>query len=434
MKRLLVRLARSAAIGLAVITATGVFGSFGCGDGRANGVVGGSAPVDRESDSEAVLAITTPPDASSTMLSWVDRETLAPQRPGFDLGEYHGGWAFSPDREQLAVGTFARTGLRIVDPGTLMSNRDVPLPVAAVAVGWISRDRVAVLLQRGGVLLIDANRGTVVRRWRMSYRFPCERRRQAVTRHGVIFVVGTRDGGIRMIRVSGSGALHVISLPQVRTPPSAQICASAALAIDPSGNRAVVVGSRGPLVEVSLKSLVVRSHGGPSLRRALGKVEGCRRDHVCAGRRVAVWSDSGTLLVGGVNSSGGRNNRTETPLGVSAIDPATWSARRLDGSATDMAVVSGGTLLTFGGRRRGVRASSINGSHKWSALDAERIRAATVTGTRVYALSEAMGTYVIDASTGRVISAPPTSYGRLDVLSDRADSGTHQPRRRLDRH
>ena len=176
-----------AGIGLAVITAADVLRAPAFRDGRASE----AGPASTARNPGPVLAITTPPDASSTLLSRIDPETLAPQAPGFDLGEYHGSWAFSPDRRQLAVGTFLRTGLRFIDPDRLTSIRDVPLPVAAVAVGWISRDRVAVLLQRGGVLLIDANQGTVVRRWRMSYRFPCERRRQAATPNGVIFVVGT---------------------------------------------------------------------------------------------------------------------------------------------------------------------------------------------------------------------------------------------------
>ena len=323
------------------------------------------------------------------------------------------------------MGTFARTGLRLIDPETLTSIRDVPLPVAAVAVGWISPDRVAVLLQRGGVLLVDANQGTVVRRWRMSYRVPCERRRQAVTPHGVIFVVSTEEGAARMIRVSSSGALRTVSLPRVRTPSGAQmICASAAFAVDPSGDRAIVAGTRGPLAEVDLGSLAVRHHRGPSLRRALGEATGCRRDRVCAGRRVAVWSGS-TLLLGGVNVSGRPGNRrpTQAPLGVSAIDPATWSARRVDGSASDMAVTSDGTLLTFGGRRRGLRAGSIGGGLRWNALGAERIRTAGVAGNRVYALTEDMGSYVIDAATGSVSSTPSTPLGRLDVLADRSHAG-----------
>jgi hypothetical protein len=119
MKRSLVGLALSARMGIAVITATGVLGTSAFGDGRASRMVGGSAAPDGESGPGAVLAMITPADASSTQLSRVDPETLAPQPPGFGLGEYHGGWAFSPDREWLAVGTFARLGFL-----TTLSQRD----------------------------------------------------------------------------------------------------------------------------------------------------------------------------------------------------------------------------------------------------------------------------------------------------------------------
>ncbi len=105
---------------------------------------------------ESILAITTPPDGGSTVLGRFDADTLAPLEGSFDLGEYHDAWAFSPDRRTLALGTFARTGVRLIDPVSLRLERDVPMPIAAIGVGWVSAERVAVLLQSGGVVLIDA--------------------------------------------------------------------------------------------------------------------------------------------------------------------------------------------------------------------------------------------------------------------------------------
>src|SRR5688500_4363070 len=82
----------------------------GCGSGAASS----QPPADG-----TVLAISTPLDGSTTSLRLLDSRTLAPRPGGFDLGEYHDAWAFSPDRTTLAVGTFARTGLRLIDPVTL---------------------------------------------------------------------------------------------------------------------------------------------------------------------------------------------------------------------------------------------------------------------------------------------------------------------------
>ena len=105
---------------------------------------------------ESILAITTPPDGSSTVLSRFDADTLAPREGRFDLGAYHDAWAFSPDHRTLALGTFARTGVRLIDPVSLRPERDVPMPIAAIGVGWVSAERVAVLLQSGGVILMNS--------------------------------------------------------------------------------------------------------------------------------------------------------------------------------------------------------------------------------------------------------------------------------------
>lgn len=263
-----------------------------------------------------VLAITTPRDAGTTMLRRVRADTLAPRPGGVDLGEYHDAWAFSPDGRQLAVGTFGRTGVRFIDPVKLTITRDVPLPVAAVALGWIDPGRVAVLLQRDGVVVVDARRGRIVRRWASSYRLPCERRRQAVTPHGVVFVVAARSGGaMRLIRVDARARIQVAALPRVWAPSSPHTCGAAAFAVDPAGGRAVVAGSRGPMAEVDLDSLTVSHHAQARLGGVPGENIGCRpAGRPCTGRRTAVWLARGTVAIAGVNWSDRRGERPrETP-------------------------------------------------------------------------------------------------------------------------
>lgn len=375
-----------------------------------------------------LLVITTPPDASSTVLRRLDADTLAPRSAGVDLGEYHDAWAFSPDRRQLAVGTFGRTGVRLIDPVALTITRDVPLPVAAQALGWVAPGRVAVLLQRGGVVLVDARRGRIVRRWPLSYRFPCERRRQAVTPHGVVFVVSAPGGGaMRLLRVDADGRLRIVDLPRVRAPSSRQTCGSAAFAVDPAGHRAVVTGSRGPIAEVDLKSLAVTNHPQRRLRRALASPASCRATaRTCTGRRTAVWATPDTVAITGSDWSDRPGERPrETPAGVALLDTRTWSARRLDRSAAEIAVTPDGTLVTFGGRRSGLRATTPGGVVRWTALRGERVHTVSVTATRVYAVVNHPGarTHVVDASTGTTIASTSQPLGRLELLSGRRHSG-----------
>ncbi len=408
---------------LALSCGASVFACSGAQDHASppSGALGTSGPD--------LLAITTPPDASSTVLGWYDADTLAPKPGGVDLGEYHDAWAFSADGRTLAVGTFGRTGVRLIDVRELSGlriTRDVPMPVATVGVAWLRPERIAVLLQRDGVAIVDAAAGRIERRWPLSYRFPCERRRQAVTPYGVVFVVATRVGAIRLVIVDADGGLRFVSLPRVRAPSTVHTCGSAAFAVDPAGGRAVVVGSRGPIAEVDLASLAVRYNDDAKLRSALGQVPGCRPvGATCTMRRTAEWSATRRLVMAGVNVVDRRGARPfETPTGVSVVDPTTWSARRVDRSAGAVTVTRDGTLLTFGGRRAGVRATARDRSVRWTALTAERVRSVSATGNRVYVLDETGATtHVLDAATGARISSPSPGLGRLDILTGRAHSG-----------
>lgn len=369
---------------------------------------------------ELILAISTPLDGSSTVLRRLDADTLAPRPGGFDLGEYHDAWALSPDRRTLAVGTFARTGVRLIDPVTLRLVRDVPMPIAAVGVGWVDPERVAVLLQRGGVVLVDARRGRILRRWPLRYRLPCQGRLQAVTPHGVVFVVASRNGGrLRLLRIGPSGRLDVAPLGRIRSPSSGHACGVPALAVDPTARRAFVAGSHGPAAIVDLRSLRV------SYRPERGLAGPCRRTvRSCTARRGAVWSTPHLLALAGIERGGRRGGRPrDRPLGVTLTDATAWSARVVDRSAGQVAAMRDGSLLAFGGRRLGVRVMTPGGGTRWTALRGTRIRTAQATSRHVYVLDDAgKATYVLDAGSGRLLSKSE-ARGRLDVLSGRDEAG-----------
>lgn len=359
------------------------------------------------------------------MLRRLGADTLAPRAGGIDLGEYHDAWTFSPDRLTLAIGTFGRTGVRLVDPAALRVVRDIPMPVAAIGIGWITPERIAVLLQRGGVVIVNARDGRIERRWRLSYRLPCRQRRQATTPHGVVFVVASRDdSAIRLIRVDDDAGIRILELPRVQAPSSPQMCGASAFAIDPAGQRALVAGSRGPVAEVDLGSLAVTYPASPKLREKLGQSTDCPTRRDCTGRRTAVWPAAHTLAIGGVNRTERRGARTETPTGIALIDTRTWSGRLIDRSASEVTTTADGTHLTFGGGRSGVRAAALDGTPRWAALQDEKVRSTSVAGNRVYALdAAATATHVLDAATGARISSTATDLGHLDVLTGRTDAG-----------
>lgn len=378
----------------------------------------GASSSDPSAD-ETVLAVSTPLDGSTTLLRRLDPRTLAPRTGRSDLGEYHDAWAFSPDHGTLAVGTFARTGLRLIDPLTLRLKRDVPMPIAAIGVGWIDPARVAVLLQRGGVVLVDTQRGRIQQRWRLEYGMTCQAR-QAVTPHGVVFLIASRgDDGLRLLRIDPSGRLDVVALAHIGSPSSRRACDGPALAVDPAGRRAFVAGAAGPAAIVDLGSLRV------SYRPERGLAGRCRRTaRLCTARRDAIWSKQGTLAVAGIEYVARRGARPrEQALGLTLIDTTTWSSRAVDRSAGRVAAMRDGSWLAFGGTRPGIRAVTPTGNARWTALRGTRIRAAQATGRHVYALDYAgRVTYVLDASSGRSLSTS-AGHGRLDILSERDEAG-----------
>lgn len=405
--------------------------STGCGGG--SGARSSNAQVTTDDAGGAgpasVLAITTPADGSTTTLQRLEADTLAPVAAGTALGEYHGAWAFSRDRRVLAVGTFARTGVRLIDPRSLAITRDIPLPVAVVALGWVSPDRIAVLLQRGGVVVVDADRGRIERRWPLSYSVPCGATRQAVTPDGVIFVITGRSGTARLLRVDAAGQLRVVTLSRVRAPSGPRTCGAPALAADPAGRRAIVLGSHGPLADVDLASLSVAYHPQRELRRAIGQPAGCARGRICTAKVVAAWLDDKTVVTGLTRWTEAREARPVASAGgVAVIDSRTWSARVVDRRAGDFALARDKGLLTFGAQRRGVRAIAADGTTRWVALRQRRLRNATATAGRVYALDEAADrAHVLDAATGTELATPRLALGRLQILTGRSHAGDPHP-------
>lgn len=369
-----------------------------------------------------ILAISTPPDGSTTRLDRFDPDTLVARADGVDLGEYHDAWAFSPDRRTLAVGTFVRTGVRLIDVKTLRVVRDIPMPIAVEGVAWLTPNRLAVLLQRGGVLVVSARTGRIERRRSLSYRPSCQVQRQASTRHGAFFVVATAgSGAVRLIRVRDGAPVRVLNLRGLRAPSGRHTCGTAALAVAPDQQRALLIAS-GTIADVDLDTLAVRYRDAASLRGVLGQRGDCRR---CVARWRAVWPTSGTAAVARTEvreSAGGRVS--ERARGSALIDTASWRARPLDPNAAEVMATSEGMLLTFGRSRPGLRATALDASPRWEILSGTRVRGVAIAGARAYVLADAPGIVrVLDLRTGALVASRSVALGRLDVLTGRSESG-----------
>lgn len=292
-----------------------------------------------------------------------------------------------------------------------------------MAVGWISSDRVAALLQSGGLVIIDARTGQVERRWPLSYRVPCDQRRQARTPYGVVFLLVGPAGAARLVRVDADGLIRVINLPRIRAPSDGFSCGAVAFAVDPEAERAILLTGRGPIAEVALKSMTVTYRARP---RALSLSPACRRARgACTSGRTAIWSSGDTVAVSGTDSIDRPGVRPiQSPAGAVALDTRTWSARSIDRTATGVAFIGSDTILAFGGARSGLSATTVGGQRVWSALKGRQARKVAVAGNRIYVLDNPpRTTRVLDTKNGTLIFSQPRPRGRLDVLTGRTEAG-----------
>jgi hypothetical protein len=327
-------------------------------------------------------------------------------------------WSFAPDRSRLALATDSRgPKLRLVDLRRMRVIGDARLARrgSAWATAWVSPRRIlAVVLTRAGddtiVAGVDAASRRVV--WRRTLGGSLQAGERF--RRSLLLVLGPGDrvGASRFVRVTPDGRLHSASLPEVRSGSetveteldgASALESRPGLAVDRSAGRAFVVQAEGPVAEVELRTLQVRSHVlSPGGRSPAG---------VAAGTRDALWLGNGLLAVTGLDTNlaagdvKSRGRTWTTPAGLTLIDTRRWSVRTIDDRATDADRV-GDTLVASsfvwsGGRTSGsgITAYSVAGRRRFhrygdAPMGVQPLgRRLLVAGPRRIAL--------IDARTGR---------------------------------
>jgi len=134
-----------AAAAAAVIVVIVVVAADGSGESKP-GTSGGAKRSLSARGQERPLPARAPVGIVSRTLARLDPLSLKPLAPRLRLGEYHDTWSFSPDRSRLAlgmggVGRICGAGICIVDLASMRIIEHVEAPIAAEAVGWVSRRR-----------------------------------------------------------------------------------------------------------------------------------------------------------------------------------------------------------------------------------------------------------------------------------------------------
>jgi hypothetical protein len=338
-------------------------------------VVTPAQPVGPRTEKGSLLAVVR--SSRVATLARVDATTLKVQ-PGrrVALGRNTGAWAFSPDRRKLAIGVDRALGVRIVDVRAMRRIADVETRNGDVlALAWLTPRRV-VGLDRAGVFVIDpvahrlvafrAQQGSLAAWTRTRSRLilffgpPPDGIAVAPVANGVF---GGAIGPTRLLTIDAAGTIRSIVLQRIKSggtyndgrPPEAWV---PGIAVDPSTERAFVVGGGAPVAEVDLRRLAVSYHELRSSTSLLGRAldwftpAAAAKGPIAGPVRQVLWLGDGKLAIAGVDvdvvaHQFGIDVNTE-PFGLKVVDTRTWTARTLDARATAFTAAAD-VLLAYAG-------------------------------------------------------------------------------------
>lgn len=306
-------------------------------------------------------------------------------------------WSFSPDRSLLAVARntgYSAGSVRIVDVRRLRVREDVPLqglPVGGLA--WMAPGRVLALqevccAEMQQVVAIDLARQRVESRTALRGSIV----RVARTRGQLVLLLAPARavGPARLALVDARGAVRSVPLRGLvagseivdyrRFLMEQQL---PGLAVDPSGNRAFVVGP-GAVAVVDLRTLATRYHP----LRATAAVAKASRGAI----REALWLGGGLLAVSGEQLSLAGNDQRSEAAGLVVVDTTSWNVRTIDVRATRFALWRDVLLATdasaagaSGDSGSGLAAYGFDGTPRFRVLEGKTLWGVRITGSLAYA-------------------------------------------------
>ena len=351
---------------------------------------------------------------SNARLGYLSPATLKVVGRSTQVGYYAWPAVRSPDGTQLALARSSpRDGLRIVDLKRMRTIRAFRLTAGMPnGLAWVSPRKILVAENGLSVVAVDPVTGRQL--WRRSVPVPYDE--VANSTDGFVLLSAPHDyvhaiGPTTLTTASAAGVVRSASLdrtltgarePDENNPAGSQ--RRAGLAIDVAGKRAFVVGAGEPIAEVDLGSLAVTYHGGT---RTLAKL-------LDGPSRSATWLPNGTIAVTGYDSHVGKDAKgnltsSDTPAGLSIVDPRDWSTRMVD-PATDEVALSGDTLVAYSSfAPAGLRVYGLDGSPRVRALAGPMQQVQAGGGMAFASLADGGSWRVdsVDLSTGTTLASAP---------------------------
>jgi hypothetical protein len=294
---------------------------------------------------EGVLAVSN--DLTGSELFWADERTLEPvDGRSVSFSYYHSAVDRSPDGGTLALGADDRGYVQLIDLERMESLGTVDVGGSGYfeRLHWVAPDLLLASISgtAGRAVALDPAARTV----RTEHELP-----------GVVLSSQPVDGGLVFLLAPSEriGPAHVAVFDgeSVRTAELREVRAGweqvsegeseedyrarqsvPGLAVDPSGQRALVVPAGDRVAEVDLETLEVAYHDLSEPVSFFGRLRNwlepaAYAKSVDGPERNAVWLESGLVAVSGSHYVADGDQMDVTPAGLTLIDPGDWSVRRL---------------------------------------------------------------------------------------------------------
>jgi hypothetical protein len=373
---------------------------------------------------------------NAAVLRRFDRSSLTPTPGRVELGHDGGAWSFSPNASKVALAGGAPLEVRIVDVGRLRLDGVVPLariaepsesPAVATVV-WASERRILALVEWGAWAHALAVVDPVERRVVSQETIEGTLIGQAPTPDGLALLLAPpgRIGLARLVTTGASGDQRSIPLAEIDAgletidpQRPVQRLELPAIAVDPTGTRALVVPAEGPVAEIDLTTGDVAYHEVRELVSLLGRLRNWLEPTAAAKgaegpARQAAWVGRHLVAVSGQDTHRlARGLEQTTPAGLTLIDVRRWTRRTVDEHASRFSL-SAGTLLAYGTTWNsatdettgmGLTAFGLDGEKRFHLFGDEPIYFVETAGPYAYVWRDGASPVAVDLRSGRVGSS-----------------------------
>lgn len=346
-----------------------------------------------------------------------DRATLRPFGTGLRVGANAWTWSRSPDGRTIALagGQRDRPGVVVfVDVATLRrTGRFRFAPGNPQGLRWVAPGRLLLVTgtETGSVVrLVDP----VGRRQVDEVSLPGRLARGARTAEGLALLLGPERGfgPAQLVVLDGLLSMRSVSLTRItvgwevpqpvgdgssETPARMRV---PALAVDPTGTRAVVVGAGEPVAEIDLRTGAVAYH--PRLERR----PAAAAKSISGPDLSAIWLPGGRVAVTGT-VYGGLDATTrmvrQDPFGLVLLDTRTWRSRLAPGVS---GVVRAGPWLVAAGPSGGLDWYDGSGRRRGHLLGRRDVTDSAWIGERGIVRSWSEGrSFLVDLRRARVLGS-----------------------------